>query len=695
MSRIVIQLASICLAVFSVHAAVVTWTGDVDNDWLGGTAGVDTNWDTDSFPAAGDDVLIDLSAALVELNADLTASVFNRLTVSGDISARPSLYIYDTSGLDADTVDVAVNTNEAGYIELQSAWMYGDFLNIGTEDFANGEIRTFASTVRFDQSALVAGEKGAGLATFEFSEVTLGSLFIGKGHPLAVGNVIFRGGDAVITNLLEIGMEGRGDLTIALFNTLQTRSARAGVEPLSQGYIDLTSSQWNLDGVLRLGVRGRAQMSVSVNGFLQADGLPGQPSIIIAEFPGSEGELRIEEYGDAGATVNAANETIVGWRDSGVLRVGGQGSLTSGGLVLGREAGSRGFAEFRINSSSSVGNTIIGDQGEGFVEVSDGSFLGCANVEIARQAGSTGEVQVLSSARMSAAGSMFIGGSFTNAGSSNALVLVAGGGELEVSDRLTLYTNSSLIVRDALDGDGIASVGAGSASGLDAGVVHVRSNGILRGVGRVVGEVRALGGRVEPGLPIGALPVDGAFRLATGGVLRADIGGTAPGAQYDVINVASNASWEGGQVMVVLTNGFAPSAGQTFKVVDAGAYSGTNVTFDFSLAPLSPGLAWDTSTFLADGTLRVATSGPIELDCDLAFVGVDLAGTDLEVHYTGTVGTAYFIDATTNLVAPAWHSISSNLLMTAGVNTQFIGGVSTNAIRFFRLRCGTNAIPAP
>ena len=54
------------------------------------------------------------------------------------------------------------------------------------------------------------------------------------------------------------------------------------------------------------------------------------------------------------------------------------------------------------------------------------------------------------------------------------------------------------------------------------------------------------------------------------------------------------------------TQGFSFADGSQFDVLDWGSLSGTFDSFDFSAAPLSAGLFWDTSSFYDDGVLRVA-----------------------------------------------------------------------------------------
>jgi hypothetical protein len=85
----------------------------------------------------------------------------------------------------------------------------------------------------------------------------------------------------------------------------------------------------------------------------------------------------------------------------------------------------------------------------------------------------------------------------------------------------------------------------------------------------------------------------------------------------------------------------------SFKIFNASSYSGT-----FTSVTPAPGagLAWDTSTLAADGTLRVKTSGPppqpkinsvVVVSGKLVFSGTN-----------GTPGASYSVISSTNVALP-------------------------------------------
>ena len=90
-----------------------------------------------------------------------------------------------------------------------------------------------------------------------------------------------------------------------------------------------------------------------------------------------------------------------------------------------------------------------------------------------------------------------------------------------------------------------------------------------------------------------------------------ELGGTAGGAQYDQVHVADMVDLDG-TLEVVLIDGFSPSAGDVFDLLDADSMVGSFTTLD--LPDLSgEGLFWNTSSLLVDGTLSVVIPEPVGL----------------------------------------------------------------------------------
>ena len=137
----------------------------------------------------------------------------------------------------------------------------------------------------------------------------------------------------------------------------------------------------------------------------------------------------------------------------------------------------------------------------------------------------------------------------------------------------------------------------------NSGAVTVATLATLGGAGSISGAVNvASGGLLAPGttpaasgtLSTGILTVSGNYLpTLTGNGIN------------DRLNITGDVNFTGGTVSPALAGGYAPVLNDAFNLADwTGAFSGVPA-FDFSNAALSPGLTWDTSTFVSDGRLVV------------------------------------------------------------------------------------------
>jgi filamentous hemagglutinin family protein len=133
----------------------------------------------------------------------------------------------------------------------------------------------------------------------------------------------------------------------------------------------------------------------------------------------------------------------------------------------------------------------------------------------------------------------------------------------------------------------VVSLNGGTLAG--AGTLNLASlnlnGGNLTGSLLITANVSNQGGTVTPGSSPGALTINGNYVQGPGGTLAVELGGTAGGSQYDQLVVNGNATL-GGTLNVVLVNGYVPSGGETFSVVQSsGAVSGTFASTNFPAIP--------------------------------------------------------------------------------------------------------------
>jgi hypothetical protein len=120
-------------------------------------------------------------------------------------------------------------------------------------------------------------------------------------------------------------------------------------------------------------------------------------------------------------------------------------------------------------------------------------------------------------------------------------------------------------------------------------------------------------GTFDPGLSPTLMTV-GNIALAPTSTLVMELGGASRGSQYDAILASGNLDL-GGTLRVALINGFAPSLGASFDLLDWDSLSGNFSAIQ--LPPLASGLTWRTSQLAVNGQLSVVRSADFQEDHDV------------------------------------------------------------------------------
>jgi T5SS/PEP-CTERM-associated repeat protein len=324
------------------------------------------------------------------------------------------------------------------------------------------------------------------------------------------------------------------------------------------------------------------------------------------------------------------------------------GTVVSAGSTIASAAGSIGVVNVSGLGShwNNSGTFQVGGVGHGILEVTAGGRLSTENAVIGQEQGAVGEV------------------------------LVDGVG--------STWTNSGLIfVSSFAPGTGTLTVANGGTVSAQSGL-SVRVLGTLRGDGTIVGNVGNVG-VVAPGNSAGTLHINGNYTQAASGRTQIEISGTAPGSQFDMLDITGQATLDG-TLQVSFIDGFSPPTGATvFEVVHADG--GVIGSFDtLLLPPLPDGSAWafaetSVSFFLilqsatlpgdynASGTVDAADyvlwrkGGPLQND---ATPGVQSNDYDVwRAHFGQTSGSGS--GASANVAVPEPATLMVLVIAAAGV----------------------------
>lgn len=176
--------------------------------------------------------------------------------------------------------------------------------------------------------------------------------------------------------------------------------------------------------------------------------------------------------------------------------------------------------------------------------------------------------------------------------------------DLDVAAGASLAFNNTL----DLNGHDLNKTGGGvlqvnNTLSTGGGMVIVSAGGVS-GSGMIDGDLSNPGGAVSPGNSPGVLTIVGDYTQAVDGVLSIEIGGQAQGRDFDLFDVEGRMTIDGGTLDVLLLNGFEPSAGDLFDILNFRQFLGKGFdTLNFDR--LAGRLAWDTSRLYVDGTLSI------------------------------------------------------------------------------------------
>jgi hypothetical protein len=315
-----------------------------------------------------------------------------------------------------------------------------------------------------------------------------------------------------------------------------------------------------------------------------------------------------------GCYLNVTNALAVG--AAGTLSLEGgcatAGTLANAGrIVLASVTG--GLAGGTLTNSGILSGTgtvaaTLANQANGQVRVAAGDelrFTGAGNSNSGLVSLTGGQVEFTQGLTNASAGLISGRGTFITGGSGlvNNGNMGFSGGFTDVYGDVINNTDAKIVT----SGGGTTTFyddvdAAGGEMRVSAGcslVFFGSYNGGTTGTGTVYIE-----GDLRPGHSPAEVSFDGDLVFGGGATLVAELAGTAPAAQYDVLGVGGSLVL-GGTLDVELLYGFRPQAGQAFDILD---FDPANLSGRFdavNLPDLGGGLSWDTSNLYSTGAVGV------------------------------------------------------------------------------------------
>jgi hypothetical protein len=195
-----------------------------------------------------------------------------------------------------------------------------------------------------------------------------------------------------------------------------------------------------------------------------------------------------------------------------------------------------------------------------------------------------------------------VGANFYNAatGANSALANFATNA---AGGRFTIRNGRDFTTTGALSNNGIVNVGGATILSAPGGLTNT-STGLVAGTGTIAAAVLNAG-IFAPGDDnqlAGLLTIQGDVTEQAGSQFLMDLGGTARGSTYDVVNISGTLHF-GGSLNVTMTDDLTLILGMTFDLFDFGTGDGQFAAIN--LPTLSDGLVWDAGNLYTTGTILV------------------------------------------------------------------------------------------
>jgi fibronectin-binding autotransporter adhesin len=268
---------------------------------------------------------------------------------------------------------------------------------------------------------------------------------------------------------------------------------------------------------------------------------------------------------------------------AGALRLGGNSTFAGG---ISHQSG-----KLLIAHANALGTGALSLEG-GSVEA-DGGARNISN-----------PVVVASLSTVGGSNALTFGGSFTT--NLGAALLKNGAGALTIAGPQTHAAGATLFATAGTVNFNSSATSATLGVNLSNAGTLVNFNANQDFNTLVVNGGRA---RVGDAAQLGANSVS----IGANAVLELEIGGLIAGNEFAQLLVSGNAALAGA-LEITLTNGFSPTAGQSFDILDWGSLSGTFSSLN--LPALSNAATWDTSQLYTTGALSVVNAITYSADFD-------------------------------------------------------------------------------
>ncbi|GEM_PF-5719153 len=475
----------------------------------------------------------------------------------------------------------------------------------------------------------------------------------------------------------------RGSVTVAGGGLLNATDVFVGETPFTEGTLTVTGT--GSQAVVRNLSLGQQNNQFTI-----------RPGEVVIGGPAATGRVEVRD----GGLLRSTNKwETVNYPDADILHdllVTGSGSRLDAETVGGATFFPANVA-VKIADGGVANSNPMKFSGQGRFQVTDpGSAWDVNGAFELGFLGSPGHAEVLNGGMLAATN--------LNVGTvtADSTLRISGPGSVAVINGTVLAGLRSRAIANVTIGDtgGATTITVENGGGLIADEVFLGPTSTLTGAGGTIFADVFSVGFISPGSSPGSMTIDGDLNM-NGGRIILEIGGTNPGTDHDQLFITGDFNMTNGVIDLVFINGFAPTAGQTFSVMNVDGESG--FVPQVRAVNLAPDWQFETSFDLSGGAMTITsvTDGTFVAPNNLRLNGVTLlpmtANQDGGISGRiegGPAGAVVGIESSSDLgKADPWKSFGSfvldgngSALITETVETGSAANPDKREKNFYRLR---------
>lgn len=569
--------AAVLLLVAAPAMAQINWTNA-----NGGSYGTGSNWGGATVPAPTDDVIFNLSdpGYTVTFGQSRTADFlqFGNDTLTFDLGGNTYTTTY---------AFVGVNSGNIANLTVSNGTMVtNETVVIGAFSSAKGKVTLTGPAANWNFKGLGVGVFGQGTLNIENGAQISGDV-LSLGDNGSTINVSGTGSSIVVTNNALFGEGGNTTLNITGGGTVNTATTSfASNLGTFTATIDGAGSMWTVNDNLTVGVKGDGVLNLTNNGVLATSGMTSIAQTGVINLNG--GTLRTTELQLNGGQFNWTNGTLNITSAQGVNL--GQSDLFPTATTL--STGQTLDVEQTLTIDSGDFLLLDGGQAQAGTLALSGGYVVGTTLDLDGTGSLTGSGTVAApvvgsttATNINATGTLSLGDAGSNNGFDFAGTINVGSHQVILNDadraQLGVQTNLAAGGRlaavngfDLATGNILSATGNASVDGdfTNNGFVNGPSSGLLtftddvNGAGNYTGNILFSDG-FSPGnspaqVSFGNLMFDATTSL------KIELAGLTPGTAFDQLLIGGNATLGNAALIVDLINGYAPTIGNTFEILD-------------------------------------------------------------------------------------------------------------------------------